>query len=81
MKTLPYVNLEQLMKIYKKKLDTAKYRGLMGEVLKKLKDYKEVITNENPDYLMVFMRIPYSKKTAKEYAAEVATIVREYESY
>lgn len=51
------------------------------QVLKKLKDYKEIITNENPDYVMVFMRIPYSTRTARDYAQEVAGIVKEYETY
>lgn len=53
----------------------------VDHTLQKLQEYKEIITNENPDYIMVFMRIPHSQKIAREYALEISTIAKEYEKY
>lgn len=52
-----------------------------NKVVSKLKEYHEVMDYERPEYLMAFMRIPDSKRKAKEYALEIAHIVREYWSH
>ena len=53
----------------------------VDQTLKKLRAYSEIITHESPDYIMVFMRIPYSQKSAREYALEISTIAKEYALY
>lgn len=49
--------------------------------LKKLWEYKEVLWNTNPEYIMVFTRIPCSRNSSKDLANEVGTILKEYSYY